>query len=62
MCDGFCVFASHSSPKFHDHELGPPVLASVNVTSSGAVPDNTSALKSETGATGFGIPSDVTVM
>ena len=46
------------------HDSGLPALSSVNVTSSGAVPDTTSALNIATGGfvTGAGLPSSITVM
>jgi len=53
LCVGFCRVDDVPSPKSHFHEVGVPVLVSVNTTFNGAFPDVTSLVKLATGVTGF---------
>ena len=39
VCTGFLVVEEVPSPKFHLHEVGDPVLLSVNCTFNGAFPE-----------------------
>ena len=50
MCVGLFSVEYFPSPKFHFHEVGDPLFVSVNVTFSGAFPDNGQPQKSAVGA------------
>jgi hypothetical protein len=52
-CTGFFCVEVFPSPKFQDHEVGEPVLLSVNVTLNGAIPVVEDALIAATGITVF---------
>jgi hypothetical protein len=49
MCEGFLTVEFVLSPKNHFHEVGDPVLLSVNVTFSDACPERGDAEKEATG-------------
>ncbi|MPN36809.1 hypothetical protein SDC9_184320 [bioreactor metagenome] len=49
MCTGFLTVEEFPSPKFQLHKVGVPVLLSVKVTFSGALPDVGDAEKAATG-------------
>ena len=51
-CDGFCNVDVVPSPKFHDHDVGPPVDVSEKAAVNGAVPDVGVAVKLAVGAGG----------
>ncbi len=50
LCVGFLAVEDVPSPKFHFHEVGVPVLLSLNATVNGEFPDVGEA---ENSATGF---------
>jgi hypothetical protein len=50
VCVGFWLVDVVPSPKFHDHEVGVLVLASVKSTAMGAFPEVVFAEKAATGA------------
>jgi len=58
LCVGFLAVELVPSPKSHFHDVGAPVLVSVNTTFSGSLPDVGEA---ENSATGF-VAAIVTVM
>ena len=49
MCAGFLTVEDVPSPKFHFHEVGDPVLLSVNCTFSGTFPEVGDADRAATG-------------
>jgi hypothetical protein len=59
VCAGFRSVEVPPSPKFHDHDVGLPVEASMNDTASGAVPDSGETVNEETGV---GAAATVTVL
>ena len=50
VCTGFLAVEYVPSPKLHFHEVGDPVLLSVNVTFNGAFPEVGDAENAATGA------------
>jgi len=50
VCVGLFSVEYFPSPKSHSHEVGDPLLVSVNVTFSGVFPESVEPQKSATGA------------
>jgi hypothetical protein len=50
MCTGFFCVEFVLSPKYHCHDVGDPMLLSVKLTLSGALPEVGDAEKAATGA------------
>ena len=61
-CTGFCSEDFVPSPKVHSHEVGLPVERSVNITSTGVVPERGVAEKSASGMDEGGVVGTVVGM